>query len=72
MNVEGRSMMRCKITDEGRLNECVALSEAPAGMGFGEAELRAAREFRAIRPASGAPIYSQREVLLPMTWSLPK
>ena len=50
------------MTVEGRLNQCVVLSEAPAGWGFGQAAVATAHNFwmkpmtRDGQPVSGSKI----------------
>ncbi|WP_394760482.1 TonB family protein [Phenylobacterium sp.] len=45
-SVEGQSTMRCQIQADGHLADCITLSEAPAGWGFGEAVLKLAPKFQ--------------------------
>jgi len=54
--------MRCAITPEGTLRDCVVIEELPAGWGFGEAIVRMARLFQLNpktvdgRPVEGAVV----------------
>lgn len=70
MEIEGRAEIECTATPTGHATDCVVLSEEPAGMGFGEATVRASRKFR-VRPfsARGEPVTGQR-VVIPMSWKL--
>ncbi len=53
----GSVQLDCRLGADGRLNRCRVASEAPQGMGFGQAALAAAQYFR-FRPAvrDGRPI----------------
>ena len=63
----GRVVLDCTVAADGRVG-CVVASEEPAGWGFGEASLRAARHFR-VAPASadGTPTSGGR-LRVPMAW----
>lgn len=63
----GRVVLDCIVQADGRIN-CTVSSEDPPGWGFGEASLRAAREFR-VAPATqdGRPTSGGR-IRVPMTW----
>lgn len=52
-NVSSRVVMRCGITQEGRLDPCTVLSVEQPGYGFEPAALRVVRYFRLERPAEG-------------------
>jgi len=72
MSAQGQSLVRCKVTDDGRLDECWVRGEAPAGYGFGVAELVLATQvMRATSPGPDAPAYDWRTVDVPIAWSLP-
>ena len=42
----GMAALDCQVTPEGALTRCRVNQESPAGMGFGEAALRVAPDFR--------------------------
>lgn len=70
-SVSGRVRLSCTLRITGFLENCIVQSEAPAGMGFGEAALRLApREFR-MKPGTvdGKPV--EKTVQIPMTFSAP-
>jgi len=46
LDIEGRASISCKVTAEGSLANCVAVSESPIGLGFGEAALSLAPTLR--------------------------
>ncbi|WP_297692238.1 hypothetical protein [Phenylobacterium sp.] len=72
MMVQGQALARCKVTDEGRLDECWVRGEEPAGYGFGVAALLLATQaMRAPPPGPGEPAYDWRSFDVPMNWSLP-
>lgn len=63
----GRVMLDCIVAADGRIS-CSVSSEDPPGWGFGEASIRASREFR-VAPATtdGRPTSGGR-IRVPMTW----
>ena len=70
-SVSGRVRLSCTLRITGFLENCIVQSEAPAGMGFGEAALRLApREFR-MKPGTvdGKPV--EKTVQISMTFSAP-
>lgn len=70
-SVSGRATIRCTIRITGLLENCLVQSEAPAGMGFGEAALKMApREFR-MKPGTvdGRPV--EGEVTIPLVFTAP-
>jgi hypothetical protein len=71
MGQSGRSAVRCKVTDEGKLNACFVVSETPDGWGFGLAELRLTALLRVTPPTAASPPYDERSFVLPMNWNLP-
>lgn len=68
--VTGDTRIRCTVTTYGTLTECEVVSETPADQGFGEAALRASRQFR-MRPraADGQPVEGG-VVTVPIRWRL--
>lgn len=50
--IGGRVTLECVVRSNGRLTDCRVIEENPAGYGFGEAALNAARETR-VSPRSG-------------------
>lgn len=66
--VGGVTRMRCRVTAEGKLSDCVVVFECPAGRGFGAAALKAAAYFK-MRPrtADGRPV-GGGEVVIPIKW----
>src|SRR4051794_975407 len=56
-NVEGRAVLRCRVTTTGELADCQVTDETPPGRGFGEAALAMAPKF-AMRPQTkdGVPV----------------
>jgi protein TonB len=63
----GRVMLDCLVAADGRIS-CSVSSEDPPGWGFGEASIRAAREFR-VAPSTvdGRPTSGGR-IRVPMAW----
>ena len=65
--VSGRVVLDCAVAADGRLS-CAVASEDPAGWGFGDASLQAARHFRvAPATADGQPTSGGR-LRVPMAW----
>ena len=50
-NLNGRVMLRCRVTVQGRAADCAVLGEAPQGRGLGAAALRMAAVLR-LKPAT--------------------
>lgn len=67
--MSGNVVLDCTVASNGRL-ACAIASETPTGWGFGEASLRAAREFQvAPATADGHPTSGGR-LRVPMSWRL--
>lgn len=66
----GEVRIRCEVQTDGTLANCSTLFEAPVGMGFADATLRAARYFR-MEPAKldGQPIAGGM-VVIPLHWQV--
>lgn len=70
MQIEGSAVVSCAVTVSGELERCKVVSEAPLGIGFGDATLKAAKTFR-MKPMTmdGAPV-AGAAVTVPLTWRL--
>ncbi len=70
LRVSGRATIRCTVQLDGRLNDCVVISEAPLGWGFGQAALKMSKAFR-MKPRmdDGAPV-SDASVTVPVGFVL--
>ncbi|HYF24094.1 MAG TPA: TonB family protein [Caulobacteraceae bacterium] len=68
-DVEGRSVLRCRISAEGYGRDCEILSETPAGYGFGAAHLKV-MEIARVRPDEwgGKPVETWG--VMPLSWRL--
>jgi len=68
--IGGRVRVQCRLANDGVLSDCVALSETPAGYGFGEAGVNVATRFQ-MRPGTrdGQPIAGQ--IIVPIVFSPP-
>lgn len=68
--MSGRATIECSVLPDGRLSDCVVVSETPEGYGFGEATVRAATKLR-MRPRTvdGKPVAVAR-VRIPLTWAI--
>jgi len=69
-DIGGKVRVQCRLASDGVLNDCVVLSEAPTGYGFGEAALNVASRFQ-MRPGTrdGQPIAGQ--IIIPITFAIP-
>jgi protein TonB len=65
--VSARVVLDCTVASDGRVG-CSVASEEPAGWGFGEASLRAARHFRVAPATSNGQATSGGRLRVPMTW----
>ena len=69
-NISGRADIECTVQESGTLTDCVVISEAPEGYGFGQATVQAAAKFR-MRPRTvdGKPVGGSR-VRTHIIWNL--
>jgi TonB family protein len=70
-NVEGRAVIACLVTAQGRLDPCHVEEEAPTGYGFGDAAVNLSHFF-AMRPMTvdGTPVSGGR-IVIPIRFRLP-
>ncbi|MDO1559217.1 TonB family protein [Brevundimonas sp. 2R-24] len=66
----GSVTLRCRVIHDGSAQHCEVIEESPAGMGFGEAALRAAAQFR-FRSERGGP-GSGAVVTIPLRFEAPE
>lgn len=64
----GHTVVRCKVTDDGRLNECWIAGGSFARLGL--AHLRLTEIVRMQPPDASAPAYDQRLYAFQVTWTL--
>jgi TonB family protein len=66
--VEGQAAVKCSVTADAHLDDCLIVSEDPPGFGFGRATLQAARSMnlRAKAAAGKPPVGGQ--VIVPINW----
>lgn len=67
----GWARMKCDVTSEGALADCLVLEESPRGIGFGDAVLKMASKFR-MRPKTldGKPV-AGATVVIPVNFVVP-
>lgn len=72
LRLEGRAIISCSLDAIGRARDCVVIGESPAGLGFGQAALKASESFR-FRPklVDGRPV-AGGTVRVPMRYQLPE
>ncbi len=70
--LDGRVLVECATTADGRLSQCHVLEESPAGYGFGEAAIRLSVLYR-LRTATsdGSALVSGASIRLPITFRAP-
>jgi len=69
MSQSGAAAVKCRVTIEGDLADCVIVSESPPGFGFGLATLRAASRWR-MEPATRNGVPVEAVVTVPIRWKL--
>ncbi|MFZ5670119.1 MAG: TonB family protein [Pseudomonadota bacterium] len=67
--VSGRVWLTCRLTAEGRLNDCAVGEEEPRDLGFGQAALSLVPYFRWGPPPGD--VREERSVRFPIVWNLP-
>lgn len=68
--VAGTVVMACQVLRDQRLHDCLIREESPAGLGFGEATLRAAPYFRGRPERIDGVEKESSDFIVTMVWSL--
>lgn len=72
MEVGGRAVVDCRVTPEGKLEDCKVLSESPMEYGFGEAALRLT-QFMELAPPSQKDVRKGRlRRTIPVGFAVPR
>ena len=66
--VDGKATIQCQADVEGFLQKCAVMSEAPAGLGFGQAALQLAPQFRMTPKIRGGNPVPADDVTIPVNW----
>ncbi len=69
MNISGRVVAKCVVSETGQLSICQIAEEMPTGYGFGAATLRVLRLVHA-RPATRDGKAIEAEMTIPILWQL--
>jgi TonB family protein len=69
--VGGHAVIVCRVTADGSMSACKLLSEEPAGMGFGEAALKLAPNFKLSATTSDGRSVEGVTIKIPMTFAPP-
>jgi TonB family protein len=67
-NQDGRAAIKCDITVEGFLQNCKVVSEDPVGLGFGQAGLQLAPQFRMSPKIRGGKAMTS-QITVPIVWA---
>lgn len=70
LHVEGKTTIKCTLPENGRLTDCVVLSESPAGYGFGDAAIKMVTRSRVDIKASGLQDLVGRQISIPVAFEL--
>ena len=66
----GRAVMKCRVTFDGKLTDCSILAEFPQNMGFGKAALTLSNRFQMSPSAADGQSVDGAEITIPIGWSL--
>jgi protein TonB len=69
--IGGRTQLSCIVGAGGILADCTILSESPVGMGFGDATLKLAKQFRAPTVARDGQSMVGRPFVRNVVWQVP-
>ena len=67
--VDGKATIQCQLDVAGFLQKCQVVSEAPADLGFGQAALQLAPQFRMKPKIRGGKAVPADEVTIPVIWA---
>lgn len=68
--ISGQARIQCAVTADGRFTDCGVVSESPAGMGFGEASVRALSRRTRIRMLDPTSPQAGQKFQVTLAWRL--
>jgi protein TonB len=68
--IQGGAVVRCVVTADGGLADCVVTSETPSGVGFGKASLRLVAQYRMAPQTPDGQSVAGAFVIIPVNWRL--
>lgn len=69
--IPGEAVLECRVSAQGRLEDCIIVSESPEGMGFGAATVALASSFRMTPPRANGHSHVEALIRMPFSWRMP-
>ncbi len=67
LNLAGRAVIHCVLTEAGGVDGCQVVSEEPQGFGFGDAAVQLSKVFRMKAKTGGKPV-AVEQVTIPVAF----
>ncbi|WP_292104145.1 TonB family protein [Brevundimonas sp.] len=68
--IDGEALVQCRVAVNGRVEDCIILSESPEGHGFGAASAALAQEFRMTPLTVDDRPYGEALIQMPINWRM--